>query len=69
MTDFNASTTFQKYCNPLVYPILARMLSFFEKLEPAIKDIIISHCIFDGKIQYNFLGPSDQNPSIQFSQN
>ena len=34
------------------YPILARMLSFFEELKPAIKDIIISHCTFGGKIQF-----------------
>ena len=33
-------------CNPLAYKILAGMLLFFEKLKPAIKNIIISDCTF-----------------------
>ena len=45
------SATFQKHCNPLVYQILAREYSFFEKLKPAIKDIMISECRFNGKMQ------------------
>ena len=46
-----SSATFYKHCNPLVYQILARMLSFFEKLKPANKDIIVSDCSFDRKMQ------------------
>ena len=52
---FNASTTFYKHYNPFLYQILARMLSFFGKLKPAIKDTIISDCTFDSKMQaFNF---------------
>ena len=45
------SATFKKHCNPLVDQILARMHSFFEKLKPAVTDIMISDCSFDGKMQ------------------
>ena len=45
------SVTFKKLCNPLVYQILARMHSFFEKLKPSITDFMISNCSFDGKMQ------------------
>ena len=48
--NFTASTTFLESCNPLVYQILAGMLSFFEKLKPDIKNIIISDRIFDDKM-------------------
>ena len=55
-----------KYCNSLVYPILARMLSFFEKLKPDIKDVIVSHCIFDGKIQISKLQKGAKRPHRNF---
>ena len=45
------SATFKKHCNPLVYQILARMYSLFEKLKPAVTDIMISDCSFDGKMK------------------
>ena len=32
------------------------MLSFFEKLKPAIKDIMISECSFDSKMQILIFG-------------
>ena len=50
--NFTASTTFWESCNPLVYQILAGMRSFFEKLKPDIKNVIISDRIFDGKMQF-----------------
>ena len=53
------SERFYKHCNPFVYQILARMLSFFEKLKPAIKDVMISDCSFYCKMQIlYFLCPS-----------
>ena len=48
------SGRFYKHCNPFVYQILARTLSFFEKLKPAIKDIMISDCSFYCKMQIFF---------------
>ena len=54
---FNTSTKFQKLFDPLVYQILAKMLSLFEKLKPVIKDIKISDCTFDDKKHFQFLGP------------
>ena len=72
------SATFEKHCNPLFYQILARMYSFFKKLKPAITDIMISNCSFDGKMQILIFwveasfcprrgvqSPSVQIPSIQ----
>ena len=50
------SATFQKHCNPLVYQILARMYSFFEKLKPTITDIMISDCSLTVKCKFYFFG-------------
>ena len=45
------SARFQKHCNPFGYQPLAGMFSLFEKLKPASKDILISDCCFDCKMQ------------------